>query len=124
MSFLRHVWQLHQNYTCGSPRDSLRRAISLCVYTYEVNKNLCLRGSGYLIADDSSRQGLPEAGDNVGDFALEYIDEYVVFRLNIGSALYKYMRMYLWTALRIKDFTCGSPRDSLALPQVRRARET
>jgi len=94
------------DYTCGSPRDSLalpqvRRAISLCVYTYEVNKNLCLRGSGYLIADDSSRWGLPEGGDDVGDFALEYIDECFVFRLKIGSALYKYMRMYLWTILGI-----------------------
>jgi len=69
------------DYTCG-------RAISLCVYTYEVNKNLCLRGSGYLIADDSSRRGLPEGGDDVGDLALEYIDEYFVFRLKIGSALY------------------------------------
>jgi len=78
--------------------------ISLCVYTYEVNKNLCLRGSGYLIADYSSRRGLPEVGDDVGDFALEYIDEYFVFRLKIRSALYKYMRMYLWTALRIEDF--------------------
>jgi len=87
--------------------------ISLCVYTYEVNKNLCLRGSGYLIADDSSRRGLPEGGDDVGDFALEYIDEFFVSRssygsaslrrdeLKIGSVLYKYMRMYLWTILGI-----------------------
>jgi hypothetical protein len=55
--------------------------------------------------------GLPEGGDGVGDFVLEDFDEFFAFRLTIGSALYKYMRIYLWTisprcltALRIKFF--------------------
>jgi len=42
--------------------------------------------------------GLPEGGDGVGDFVLEDFDEFFAFRLTIGSALYKYMRIYLWTA--------------------------
>jgi hypothetical protein len=45
--------------------------------------------------------GLPEGGDGVGDFVLEDFDEFFAFRLTIGSALYKYMRIYLWTTLRI-----------------------
>jgi hypothetical protein len=63
----------------------------------------------------------PEGGDGVGDFVLEDFDEFFAFRLTIGSALYKYMRIYLWTissrrlpsgilwitALRIKFFRRG-----------------
>jgi len=50
-------------------------------------------------AEDGSQLGLPEGGDGVGDFVLEDFDEFFAFRLTIGSALYKYMRIYLWTAV-------------------------
>ena len=43
--------------------------------------------------------GTPEGGDGVGEFVLEDFDEFFAFRLTIGSALYKYMRIYLWTAV-------------------------
>ena len=47
---------------------------------------------------DAGLWGLgPEGGDGVREFVLEDFDEFFVFRLTIGPALYKYMRMYLWT---------------------------
>jgi hypothetical protein len=49
----------------------------------------------------------PEGGDGVGDFVLEDFDEFFAFRLTIGSALYKYMRICLWIILRIKFFRRG-----------------
>ena len=54
--------------------------------------------------------GLPEGGDGVGDFVLEDFDELFALRLTIGPALYKYMRIYLWTILRIRDFRHGLTR--------------
>ncbi len=51
----------------------------------------------------------PEGGDSVEDFVLEDSDEFFVFLfsyglaslcqddLTVGQALYKYMRIYLWT---------------------------
>jgi hypothetical protein len=58
--------------------------------------------------------GLPEGGDGIGEFVLEDFDEFFAFRLTIGPALYKYMRIYLWTissrcltALRTKFFRRG-----------------
>ena len=52
---------------------------------------------GKRIQEDGSQLGLPEGGDGVGDFVLEDFDEFFAFRLTIGPALYKYMRIYLWT---------------------------
>ena len=62
-----------------------------------MTKNRGLRGSGYLIGENGSLS--PEGGNGAGDFVLEDFDEFFAFRLTIGSALYKYMRICLWTAV-------------------------
>jgi len=51
-------------------------------------------------------QAKPETGNatsfNWWLFSLEDYDGFFVYLLTVGPALYKYMRMYLWTAPRIE----------------------